>query len=246
MRFDSIWASGYGEERAWRPPLLGLAVCCSPGRGLCRIFRAARRRRDAVIVAEKRAHDALRVRPGHAAAVYCRWHGWDGGWCWGPRFLVPTIAPLMLLCAPFFDGLWSGTAGTWRRAAVYVLLAASALISFTGTLVAYTDFDQALRHAGTTLPYLEVVRWSWRTYPPVAYWPFVPKEFYLLVRALRAPQAWWLAALFGAGLGLLPSLARHTGTLALGQSTRFRLSLGGWVLVGGLAVLFGTVARLSG
>jgi hypothetical protein len=30
-------------------------------------------------------------------AVYCRWHAWDGGLCWGPRFLVPLIAPWLAL-----------------------------------------------------------------------------------------------------------------------------------------------------
>ncbi|MEO8504277.1 MAG: hypothetical protein ABI609_10315 [Acidobacteriota bacterium] len=247
VRFGSIWVSGYGEElRLWTtPPLLGLSgLLFSPGRGLLPHFPLVLLAVAATPASWRRSIRMTLFAWGTLITllvVYCRWHGWDGGWCWGPRFLVPAIAPLVLLCAPFFDGLW---AGTWKRVAGYGLLAVSGLIAFTGTLVAYTDFDQALRHAGTTLPYLEVVRWSWTTYPPVAYWPFEPKEFYLLFRALRTPQAWWLAALFGAGFGLLPVMVRHTGTLVLGTSTSRRVGWRSWALIAGLAVLFGAIARL--
>jgi hypothetical protein len=40
-------------------------------------------------------------------AVYCCWHAWDGGLCWGPRFLVPLVAPWLALLGRAM------TAGPW-------------------------------------------------------------------------------------------------------------------------------------
>jgi hypothetical protein len=47
--------------------------------------------------------------------VYSKWWAWHGGWCWGPRFLVPVI-PLILI--PAF-------AGQERMGRLWVVLTAS-------------------------------------------------------------------------------------------------------------------------
>jgi hypothetical protein len=55
-------------------------------------------------------------------AVYCRWHAWDGGLCWGPRFLVPLIAPwLALMGRALMTGPWP------RRLLVLTALPGAAL-----------------------------------------------------------------------------------------------------------------------
>lgn len=257
LRFGAVLASGYGDElQLWTtPPLLGLrGLLLSPGRGLLPHFPLLLLALAMTPGAWRRSARWTAFAWGTLAvllAVYCRWHGWDGGWCWGPRFLVPAVPLLALVVAPFFAA--SGL-GPWRRVAGYVLLALSAVVSFAGTVVSYTDFDQALRHAGGPLPYLEVVRWSWRAFPPIAYWSFEPKAFYLVAQALATPAAWWLAALFGAGFGLLPFIARHTVRVALAERAELTedaappLSLGprAWALVAAAAALFAAVARWSG
>ncbi|MEQ8785795.1 MAG: hypothetical protein RIC55_05830 [Pirellulaceae bacterium] len=35
--------------------------------------------------------------------VYSQWYDWYGGLCWGPRFLVPLIAPWLMLLAPLLS-----------------------------------------------------------------------------------------------------------------------------------------------
>jgi len=245
LRFGSLWNSGYGEELTkWTtPPLVGLAgLLFSPGRGLLPHF-------PLVLVACATTPAAWRISRratlfawGTLAtllAVYCRWHGWDGGWCWGPRFLVPAVPLLVLLCAPLFDAPRRPL-----RLLGGALLVLSLAIAFSGTLVAYTDLDQALRHAGSSVPYLEVARWSWAAYPPIVSWAFRPKVFYLAATLFKVPAAWPVAALFGAGLALLVPLGRHAWHVAAatGESAppRFVLDWRGLaaivVLAAGLAL----------
>jgi len=240
LRFGSVWDSGYGEELAkWiTPPLVGLGgLLISPGRGLLTHFPLALVALATTPAAWRRSRRVTLFSWGTLVtllAVYCRWHGWDGGWCWGPRFLVPAIPLLVLLCVPLFDC----PRGALRLAGGALLLA-SALIAFSGTLVAYTDFDQALRHAGGPVPYLEVARWSWSAYPPIAYWSFQPKVFYLAATLLRVPAAWPFAALFGAALAALVPVGRHAWRLASGAvgdapGTRFTL---GWQALAAMLLL---------
>jgi hypothetical protein len=48
-------------------------------------------------------------------AVYGSWSAWQGGWSWGPRFLLPVL-PILI---PFVALL----SGRWRRAALWLALA---------------------------------------------------------------------------------------------------------------------------
>ncbi|MCX7859148.1 MAG: hypothetical protein N2385_03590 [Chloroflexus sp.] len=63
--------------------------------------------------------------------LYARWGQWQGGGVWGPRFLLPVVAPLMALGAGMFS---SGTTrlpiGHWRVAVVMCL----GLLGFAGNL----------------------------------------------------------------------------------------------------------------
>jgi hypothetical protein len=80
------------------------------------------------------------------------------------------------------------------------VVALSAWVALSGTIVAHTDFHQALRESYGGGRYLEVARWSWHHYTPVDYWRFDSGSFYFFARALGDPAGWWLAALFGAGV----------------------------------------------
>ena len=66
------------------------------------------------------------------------WHGWDGGWTWGPRLLVPML-PLWLLPAAFL--IEAPKAKTWFPAFV-ALLAISVVAQVPGILVK----DQEIHH----------------------------------------------------------------------------------------------------
>jgi hypothetical protein len=64
------------------------------------------------------------------------WHGWGGGWSWGPRFLVPLV-PLWLL--PLFLSL---NKKGWRR----VIIAAIIGLSFSIQLLSVLQKDHEYHH----------------------------------------------------------------------------------------------------
>ena len=92
---------------------------------------------------------------------YCRWNDWDGGWSWGPRFLLPALPLLAILIAPFFA---DPPQRKLTRALGWALILASTWIAWTGTLVPTTDFHQWLRREAAGGNYLEIARWSWRAW----------------------------------------------------------------------------------
>lgn len=54
------------------------------------------------------------------ALFFAAFDGWHGGWCWGPRYLLPTVPLLAALV-----GCWLARRGVWRRALALGLVAAS-------------------------------------------------------------------------------------------------------------------------
>lgn len=70
---------------------------------------------------------------------YARWSSWEGGICWGPRFLVPAVA---LLCVPFAFAM-QHLGQTSRRHGLRLvtagLVVAAAAVSVAGVVVAYED-----------------------------------------------------------------------------------------------------------
>jgi hypothetical protein len=65
--------------------------------------------------------------------IYSKWWAWHGGWCWGPRFLVPVI-PLMLL-----PGLVAvKRAGKWMLMTAAGLGVLGFVVQLSGALINYT------------------------------------------------------------------------------------------------------------
>jgi hypothetical protein len=64
--------------------------------------------------------------------VYSGWWAWHGGWCWGPRFLLPAI-PLLLL-----PGLAAARTRPWLTALAAVLGVAGFIVNLAGVLINYT------------------------------------------------------------------------------------------------------------
>ncbi|MGQ0792542.1 MAG: hypothetical protein ACT4NX_00435 [Deltaproteobacteria bacterium] len=132
-RFASPFSVRGGESAAFDISVFpeGLAgLVASPGRGL--IWYS-----PPVILAIIGFSKLVKSKPWEASAIAGLFFGyllshallpyWHGGWCWGPRYLLPAIAPLMALSA----------AARWRRVAVCLL--AIGFVVNAPTLVSYYE-----------------------------------------------------------------------------------------------------------
>ena len=189
-RFGSPWETGYGSEATlWTTPWLEgtLGLLVSPGRGLL-IFMPL------VVLSFVAAPMSFRRSPLVTSFVlgatlvlvglYSRWHGWDGGWAWGPRFLVPVMPLLLVVAAPSFQRV-GFFASRLARILAGILIASSTILSAVGTLVPSTEYHHALRQmigAG----YLPAARWNWEVWPPVGYW-HLPKSYWLVWTSWTTP-----------------------------------------------------------
>jgi hypothetical protein len=198
-RFGSPFETGRGAEAfKWTTPFLegftGLLV--SPGRGLVGYFPLAL----AAGLGWRRFHAARPLESWFVAlstaallALYARWQMWDGGWCWGPRFLLPLVPLLLLPIASLMDTLRSRPA----QIALAGLAALSALVALGGVSVNYADFHSwvgaySAAHANELAArgisnYYPLVRWDLEYAPFVRYWDFPARGDFLLPRALARP-----------------------------------------------------------
>ena len=225
-RFGSPWETGYGGEAGqWTTPFLrgleGLLV--SPGRGLliyhplwilaawgfARFTRRAR-------------HEAIFTAASLATLLvtYASWHQWEGGWCWGPRFLLVVVPLLMLPVAALLDPLPRTRPA---RLALGGVVAVGLVVAMNGIIVHYVDYLAWLRAdflahsrefaAQRVTDYYQLMCWRWDYAPIVRYWGFERKEPFLLLRAMRAPGlVLGLYAVFA--LGLAASVWRLRGSFA--------------------------------
>jgi hypothetical protein len=69
--------------------------------------------------------------------MYASWWYWDGGWSWGPRFMLPVVALLMV---PTTFALES----RWGRAALGTLALLGLLIQVLGVVINYNLSTQLL------------------------------------------------------------------------------------------------------
>jgi hypothetical protein len=219
-RSGSMFTTGYEWELGrWTTPILeGLyGLILSPGHGLIAYF-------PALLVALACTRSAYRRTASWTVfawaslillvGFYCRWYAWHGGWCWGPRFLLPVLPFLAVPLATFFS---APPRSVWLRGLVWAVVLAGSWIAFTGTLVSSIDYHlRAMNTMGDRFP--GDLWWSWRSFPAFAYLGFAPKGFYLVTRTLRSPAGWWLALLFGFGLVWLIPLARTVWRSALSRS----------------------------
>jgi 4-amino-4-deoxy-L-arabinose transferase-like glycosyltransferase len=64
--------------------------------------------------------------------TYSKWWAWHGGWCWGPRFLLPAI-PLLLI-----PGLVAARTRRWLAATAAALGLAGLAVQLSAVLINYT------------------------------------------------------------------------------------------------------------
>jgi len=184
-RFGSILETGYGAEAgrftsSFLDGFLGLLV--SPGRGFvfyCSLFLLSalgaselRRRSPAMVVATFGSFLLLLL--GHST-----WHMWEGGWCFGPRFLFPALPLLMV---PTALGLARLVRTRLGRALLAPLVLWSLLLSHLSATVNYLDYHFFLYFTFDEIQ--EMVRWSFEWAPMAAWWTFPEKHFLIIPRFL--------------------------------------------------------------
>ncbi|MBM4396787.1 MAG: hypothetical protein FJ087_13985 [Deltaproteobacteria bacterium] len=118
-----------GRGLAWYAPVVALSVA------------------GAVAAARERPRDAVRIGAGTGflgvLLLYSAFTVWHGGEQWGPRFLVPMLAPLAVLGAPVAERLIArGRPG--GLSLVAALVAAGLFVNVPGLLVSPSDFFSAV------------------------------------------------------------------------------------------------------
>jgi hypothetical protein len=133
--------------------------------------------------------------------VYSRWWAWHGGWCWGPRFLLP-IVPLLML-----PGLLAmGERRRWAIPFGIMLGIMGFLVQLGGVLINYT----AAYHYWIKIGRLDWAEADIHKFSPVtthlkAVFATSPADYDLwIVQACRAagPHCIWILAPFVAVLTL--------------------------------------------
>jgi hypothetical protein len=195
-RFGSPFETGYGDKAAafTNPFWEGFAgLLVSPGRGMLWYFpwvvpavwglhRLARQSRAAAVFAGG-AFLALLL-------LYSRWFMWEGGWCFGPRFLVPVMPLLAVPAALAIHGAWQRPAAKRLFALVCFI---SAMLALQSVLVSFVDYSFAMHQLVEDST--AALRWSLEWAPLVAYWSFPLKEFLIAPRLLVGEGGATLAAL---------------------------------------------------
>ena len=139
-RFGNIFDTGYGaEQSAFTTPLLtGLGgLLFSPSKSLF-LFSPL------VILCILSIYSAWKKYRNLTAMVllmflgnllfYSKWHDWHGGWCWGPRLILPSLIITHIFLPEFISKL---NKGCLKKALFVSLLSAAVIINLTGALVWY-------------------------------------------------------------------------------------------------------------
>lgn len=165
LRFGDPLTFGYMGEGFTTPPWKGIAgLLVSPGRGVLitapplvlSLLLWRRLHRYAPTLAE-----FLALAWGPALLFYGAWWAWDGGWCWGPRFIVPLIPLSMLPLLALPEGR------TWRLALGGLILL-GVVLNAPAVLVDLVPHYAAV--ARETAADVDRVNWTLRDALPVAAW----------------------------------------------------------------------------
>jgi hypothetical protein len=136
---------GYGANEVFSTPLWrGLAgLLVSPGKSLF-LYSPLLLAALFGIPALLRRHRSAALLSLGVVAVYplffARWFIWDGGWCWGPRFLVPVLPFMSLFLAPVVKR----ALGPSRELTKALLATLGVLSVWVQTLGVLVDFNRYL------------------------------------------------------------------------------------------------------
>lgn len=139
-RYGALLTTGFGDadEKFSTPLLLGLGgLLFSPGKSLF-IYAPVLILLPAAWLALRRiraqlAWSLLLMVVGYIV-LHALWYAWMGGWCWGPRRLVPLLPLLMLPLAVWDDGK------PHRLRLLFVFALCGLLVNFAGVAVNFSDY----------------------------------------------------------------------------------------------------------
>jgi hypothetical protein len=138
VRFGHPLASGYDDEGFTTPLYVGLyGLLFSTGKSIFLYTPISLLALPAYRVLWRRRPAETLLASGSVLVTllyYGAWWAWYGGWCWGPRFLVPVLPLLVLpLGALLIERRWS-------RWVVLVLALAGLVVQLLGTLVDFNPY----------------------------------------------------------------------------------------------------------
>ncbi|MFI5040339.1 MAG: hypothetical protein ACHQNA_00590 [Acidimicrobiales bacterium] len=141
-------------------------------------------------------------------ALDAAWWDWKGGWCWGPRLLLPGLVPLFAVLGPWID----------RSARRLRLLGALALAGFViSGPVMVTPMEAQLQYAHPSGP--QIVR-QFRLVPTIARYTLhhaKKEQTHILGVSQRFIDVWQV--------GLIRSLGKAGGAVALAGTVVFLVAL---------------------
>ncbi|RMD97013.1 MAG: hypothetical protein D6812_16035 [Deltaproteobacteria bacterium] len=129
---------------------------------------------------------------------YATWHVWDGGWCWGPRYLLQSL-PFLLL--PLAETIESGS----RQGRFFLALCVGAgvFVQVPGVLIDYNE-----------------IFWKWRQMA------LQPADAYLFHPGISPIVEHWRAIVAGRPLDLwLLDRKAHLGALPFGVALGILLTV---------------------
>lgn len=153
--------------------------------------------------------------------LYARWHVWFGGWCWGPRFLVPLMPFLVLALGPWLENVWQQPGAGRMRLAVGLVAAASVAVQVLGLGI---DYNLYLSNLLAQHPELRAGI-AYLTVDDPAYSPLLGQLG--LLRIENLDMAWLRVGQAGAWVDwriLVPALIFLAATLALPRLWNHRQS----------------------
>ena len=153
LRYGKILVSSYGESFS-TPLSFGLhGLLLDPGKSIF-VF-------NALALLGVVGLGALLVRDRPVAVLFlllivprllffAKWASWDGGWSWGPRFMLPTV-PLLILAAVELLRVWDRRSllGILTRGIAAVLVCFSVVVNYLSIRVPYQQWLQTLATPAT-------------------------------------------------------------------------------------------------
>ncbi len=162
VRFGNLFNSGYGEEQTvFTTPLLSglFGILFSPSRSVFIFSPLIIVSILAIPWCYKKFKPTTIIVLGFAAAnivLYAKWRDWHGGWCWGPRLIVPVLIMLHIFLPEYLARI---RGRKWKLILICPLLLAALYVNAIGSLVWYQQIDHFQKNYWS-LRYSDVVTGS--------------------------------------------------------------------------------------